>query len=157
MKYRIINILALFLLLSCSTQEEIDWSLIHDERMKEHNHYGITIRPNGDTIIHSAFSIKSHFFDRLDGRYIQYRNSKIAFEQNIENEMLERECRVYYTGGQLMKQINYHKGKRHGKSTIYYRNGTKSMEMYYMQNEKVGVWKYWDNYGQLIKTENYDH
>lgn len=153
--YFFILILVVSHLTSCSTHDKVDWTLIHDAGMKDRVNYGITIRPNGDTIVLSTFSIKIHFHERLDGRYIQFHNNDIVFEFNVINEKKEGESKSYYDSGQLMKRINYHKGEIHGQAIVYHKNGNKQKEMYYDLSERVGVWKYWNENGQLIRTTNY--
>ncbi|WP_171597590.1 toxin-antitoxin system YwqK family antitoxin [Marinifilum caeruleilacunae] len=148
-------IVATCYLLSCSTSKESDLSSIHDEKMKERKVYGITIRPNGDTIVHSALSVKVHFFERLDGTFKAFNNNKLIKEFIVVNGQRNGESKTYYSGGQLMKLVTWLKGKIHGRYVEFHENGTKKKEGFWYETKKIGIWKYWDENGNLIESIDY--
>jgi antitoxin component YwqK of YwqJK toxin-antitoxin module len=46
------------------------------------------------------------------------------------------------------------KWKRNGKSSAYYATGVLEREGMYKNNKRVGIWKYYDAEGKLIREEN---
>jgi hypothetical protein len=63
--------------------------------------------------------------------------------------------KMYYDNGQLGMQINYVMGKREGILTEWAYEGYKSSEVFYKNNYMVGIKKYFDKEGKVIKTEEY--
>jgi hypothetical protein len=62
---------------------------------------------------------------------------------------------MYYDNGQLGSQVDYVRGKREGIMTEWDNDGFKSSEVFYQNNYKVGMKKYFDKKGNVIKTEEY--
>lgn len=46
------------------------------------------------------------------------------------------------------------KWKRNGYSQAFYENGVMEREGYYRNNERYGLWKYYDGAGKLLRTED---
>lgn len=62
---------------------------------------------------------------------------------------------AYYNTGQLMSRASFKNSKYDGKFETWHLNGQKQWEFYYSKGIPTGVWKYWDENGELIKTEKY--
>jgi antitoxin component YwqK of YwqJK toxin-antitoxin module len=45
----------------------------------------------------------------------------------------------------------YTLGLRNGASSVYYENGVLRMEGNYFNNKQIGLWKFYDQKGKLIK------
>ena len=60
-----------------------------------------------------------------------------------------------YSGGSMTKMVHYKANELSGLSTEFYPNGSKKEEGYYIRDEKVGEWKYWDEQGNLSATNNF--
>ncbi|MFA5328476.1 MAG: hypothetical protein WC384_11855 [Prolixibacteraceae bacterium] len=64
-------------------------------------------------------------------------------------------ARHYYPSGQIESIMSYKDNVYHGKCETWFPNGLKASESFYENGKPVGTWKYWDEYGELIKTEEY--
>ena len=71
-----------------------------------------------------------------------------------KDDTLDGESYKYFDGKLTQRQY-YKSGLRTGLSTEYYETGAIKSTGYYVRNEKVGEWKYWDKKGGLINTENW--
>ena len=47
-------------------------------------------------------------------------------------------------------------GKREGKATVYYENGKVNYEGFYKEGKECGVWKFYDEKGNLYNELNKD-
>ena len=56
----------------------------------------------------------------------------------------------YYDDGSIHSITNWSNGSRHGKSTIWHRNGVKAAELEHDHYVAVGTWRTWDEEGRLI-------
>jgi antitoxin component YwqK of YwqJK toxin-antitoxin module len=61
----------------------------------------------------------------------------------------------HYPSGQIESVMSYRNCVFDGKCETWFPNGIKASEVFYEQGKPVGKWKYWNEYGELIKTENY--
>jgi len=61
----------------------------------------------------------------------------------------------YDSYGVLESVMSYRNCVFHGKLETWFSNGVKSSEFFYDSGRPVGVWSYWDEFGELIKTEEY--
>jgi antitoxin component YwqK of YwqJK toxin-antitoxin module len=61
----------------------------------------------------------------------------------------------YYPSGQTESIMSYKDNVYHGKCETWFPNGLKASESFYENGKPVGTWKYWDEYGELIKIEEY--
>lgn len=62
----------------------------------------------------------------------------------------------WYPDGTPRSRGNYFDGRWHGASVHYHRNGQKSQEGRYWEGHKLGVWKYWNEEGELTGIDVYD-
>lgn len=56
----------------------------------------------------------------------------------------------YYDDGSLHSITNWSNGERHGKTTIWHRNGVKAEEFEHSHFVPVGMWTKWDEEGRLV-------
>ena len=63
---------------------------------------------------------------------------------------------AYGENGKLKSECEYLAGERHGKHCVYYDSGIKRYEGENDHDQRIGVWKFWDASGNLIKTVDYD-
>lgn len=61
--------------------------------------------------------------------------------------------KVYYPGGQLLREEYYKKGKKDGIWKEYYETGELKEEMEYSNGIPVGIWKEYYESGKLLKEE----
>ena len=62
----------------------------------------------------------------------------------------------YYPNGQVESFIRYKNGSGHGKSFKYFENGQLKMEYENSNGQQVGLWKWWNDKGELIEQKDYD-
>jgi len=61
----------------------------------------------------------------------------------------------YYPSGQIESVMSYRNNVFDGKCETWFPNGIKASETFYENGKPILSWRYWDEYGNLIKTENY--
>ena len=57
---------------------------------------------------------------------------------------------MWYEDGSKRMKGNYERGKKHGKSTAWHPNAVKWLEQWHHHGAPVGLWKNWNNQGELI-------
>lgn len=71
-------------------------------------------------------------------------------------DILTGKCIFYYKSGKIEKEENHDaQGNIHGTVTTYYPNGKVMQEMIYSQNEINGLYKHYDQAGEIIATGEY--
>jgi len=58
----------------------------------------------------------------------------------------------YYENGNVWSEGFFKDGKSDGKRTTHYENGKIFYEGYYKDDRRVGVWKFYDEKGTLVKS-----
>lgn len=61
----------------------------------------------------------------------------------------------YDQTGQIVSIMSYKDNVFHGKCETWFPNGIKSTEIYYENGKPIGIWKFWNEKGELIKTKKY--
>lgn len=90
------------------------------------------------------------------GIYTSYHdNGKEKLVVNFTHGQKDGIQKMFYDNGQIGSQINYVMGKREGVMTEWAYEGYKSSEVFYKNNYMVGIKKYFDSKGNVIKTEEY--
>ena len=90
------------------------------------------------------------------GLYTSYHtNGKEKIVVNYVNAQKDGIQKIYYDNEQLGSQVNYVMGRREGVMTDWDIEGYKSAEVFYKHNYKVGLKKYFDHKGNVVKTETY--
>ena len=59
---------------------------------------------------------------------------------------------AFYPDSTLWSKGNYTHGLADGSRTVWYPNGQKRFEGEYLKGKEVGLWKFWDEQGKLLKT-----
>ena len=64
-------------------------------------------------------------------------------------------AKKYYPSGQLESIMSYRNSVFDGKCETWFPNGIKASEAFYENGKPIKTWRYWNEYGDLLKTENY--
>lgn len=84
-------------------------------------------------------------------------NGQLIFKGPSPNQPGRKLYVNYYCNG-FKKNEFYHLGLGvDGKMTWWYENGVIESESFYDKNIPIGLWKYYDDSGKLIKTEKYEN
>jgi antitoxin component YwqK of YwqJK toxin-antitoxin module len=90
-----------------------------------------------------------------DGVHVErYDNGVIYMRGDIAGGVRHGEWITFFRDGTLWSKGTYVNGYREGYGISYFPGGKKSSEGYYLKNKMVGVWKFWDEQGNLI-SKNY--
>jgi len=91
------------------------------------------------------------------GEFIEYHPNGGIKMKGIYNDNLEREglWMSFYDNGIKWSESYYSKGKLDGHSLTFYPNGKVRYVGEYRNNEKFGVWMFYDDSGKLTKEEKY--
>lgn len=85
-----------------------------------------------------------------------YESGQIKSESQLKEGRYVGRSRDWYSSGQLwIEQYHNEEGLRHGPYVSWHENGQKAEEGSYHRIEKIGEWKYWDDEGKLIRTEDH--
>lgn len=77
-------------------------------------------------------------------------NAKASFNGNKSN------ITIYHENGTIQEVSEKINGKHHGNVTVYHENGYKKLEGIAKSGYYNGSFKFYNKYGRLIKTVNYD-
>ncbi len=80
---------------------------------------------------------------------------KDEFWNNKKDKINISTTTYFYSNGQLKSVTRYKNGNGHGKSFKYYENGQKEMEFEWENDKQIGIWKWWNEKGELTKTKDY--
>lgn len=61
----------------------------------------------------------------------------------------------YYLSGEIESIMSYRNSVFDGRCETWFPNGVKASETFYENGKPTGTWRYWNENGDLIKTENY--
>ncbi len=94
-----------------------------------------------------------------DGEWIQYyTDGKQIFQKVLYKGGIQDGVQVtYFQSGQIATTGQMKEGKQIGEWTWYYENGMISSSVTYVEGEKEGVQKLYDDLGTLCKEEKFDH
>lgn len=82
----------------------------------------------------------------------------IDFWDKYGNQVIKNGTGVakqYSPSGQIESIMSYKNNVFHGKCETWYPNGIKATELYYENGKPMGTWHYWNENGELIKTEKH--
>jgi antitoxin component YwqK of YwqJK toxin-antitoxin module len=82
-------------------------------------------------------------------------NGQIAEETHYRDDKKEGEWKKYFENGALMASGFYRDGLPEGEMVFYYPDSTLNTQGTYRNGLKYGVWKSWDEQGNLISAEDY--
>lgn len=74
------------------------------------------------------------------------------FHKNKKNSL----WRGYFDDGKNFFERGFDDDKSDGVYKVFYINGQLKEDGHYSHNRKVGTWKYYNEKGDLIKTENFE-
>ncbi len=106
--------------------------------------------------------IWQHFYQSGKRQSIQeYADGKVIninyWDENGKQLVIEGTGVVekHYSSGQLESIMSYRNSVFDGKCETWFPNGIKASESFYENGKPILSWRYWDEYGNLIKTEKY--
>ena len=126
----------------------------------------------GDSLVESAILViidtfetgepmKIHFVDKYnkDSVYEKqyFKSGKLFIEGLLINERREGKWGAYYEDGRIWSIGYYNGGLKHGSSNVYYENGEIRYTKNYEQDVAEGLWKFYDDKGNLIGEIMYEN
>ncbi|HZX62506.1 MAG TPA: hypothetical protein VFE66_04765 [Bacteroidales bacterium] len=84
-----------------------------------------------------------------------YPNKKIQMLGEYKAKKRDGKWIYYYENGNVWSEGFFKDGKSDGKRTTHYENGKIFYEGYYQEDRRVGVWKFFDEKGTLVKSIDY--
>lgn len=103
--------------------------------------------------------VKENLIEYKDGIYTEYypgrKKVKIRGAQD-ENKVRDGKWVLLSDKGEEMSVTFFDKGKREGHAIIKHPNGAINYVGEYLHDEQVGIWKFYDETGKLIKEEDHD-
>ena len=92
--------------------------------------------------------------DKLHGEQIHfYDNKQIKLKSFYTNGFKNGEWIAYFENGKVMQKYNYTHDRLGGSYIEYYENGIIKEEGEYAGDKKYKKWKYFNDKGELLKTE----
>jgi antitoxin component YwqK of YwqJK toxin-antitoxin module len=85
-----------------------------------------------------------------------YPNKKIQMSGEFKEKKRDGKWIYYYENGNVWSEGFFKDGKSDGKRTTHYENGKIFYEGYYQEDRRVGVWKFYDEKGTLVKSVDYN-
>ncbi len=85
-----------------------------------------------------------------------YKEGVKHLEGPIANGKRNGTFKAYYKSGSLMSIGEFIDGKREGKAVVYHENGKVNYEGFYKGGEACGIWKFYDDEGNLYNEVNKD-
>ena len=66
-------------------------------------------------------------------------------------------CNAQNNRNEYQGDVNYKEGKEHAMMELYHQNGKLMLGGFFKEAIQIGVWKYYDENGALINTENFEN
>jgi antitoxin component YwqK of YwqJK toxin-antitoxin module len=86
----------------------------------------------------------------LNGRILVYdENGKTMYDRSYKDNYVEGTTAFYYSNGKLRESYSNENDEREGEATLYSPAGMKIEEGNYKAGMKTGIWKYFDNKGNV--------
>jgi len=86
----------------------------------------------------------------LNGKYVQTsdedQSTKVYY---FNNGLLDGDCFIYASNGNVLEQGKYVDGQKHGKWTNWNEDGQKTGEVKFDHGQRDGKWQIWDEKGIL--------
>jgi hypothetical protein len=86
---------------------------------------------------------------------VKWPDGKIKMQGNYKDGKRTGEWQSFYESGKLNSDEFYTNGQNDGKVDVYYENGQKMYEGENHDGKLSGIWHYWNDKGQLVKTVDY--
>lgn len=110
--------------------------------------HGITVNNPVDKTPHA---VKDSIFN---GEHIEkYSNGVIFMRGDVQGGLRAGEWITFYPSGKIWSKGIYTAGLRQGYGVSYFENGEKSSEGYYKDDQMIGKWKFWDQYGNMKEND----
>ncbi len=100
-------------------------------------------------------------FKDIDGKKewvgeIQFhQNGNKSMEGSIKNGLRYGEWKSYYSDGKIWSKGFFKNGLREGHGLVYYPNGEIQIDGYYAKGERTGIWKSFDEHGNMVSETDY--
>jgi len=83
-----------------------------------------------------------------------YPHNKIQMKGEYKDKKRDGKWIYYYENGNIWSEGFFKNGKSDGKRILYSKNGKIFIEGYYQDDRPVGVWKYYDEQGNLLRIDD---
>ena len=84
-----------------------------------------------------------------------YPKKKIQMIGEYKKNKRDGKWIYYYNNGNIWSEGFFKDGKSDGKRITHYENGKIFYEGYYQEDRRVGIWKFYDEKGNLVKSVDY--
>jgi len=85
-----------------------------------------------------------------------YPNNKIQMEGKYKNNKRNGDWIYYFENGTIWCEGSFLDGVDHGQRIVYYENGQKRYEGSYIKGKQTGIWKFWDEDGDVQKEIDFN-
>lgn len=143
------------------------------------NHLGDTVEATLYSRNGEYSSSGKYFRKSKCGRWFYYKNTNIIGTDEYQNNKLEGECVRYSLDGKIIERKHWKCGKTNGEWQLYYENGQKRLQAFYVEGElhgeihsfsrtgvlrtrgvyknnlKEGEWEFYDESGMLVMKRVY--
>lgn len=96
--------------------------------------------------------------DSTDAKFKEetyYKNGQIRHQGELKNGLKHGHWIFYYENGNVWSEGDFVEGVRNGPSVAYHKNGNKRMEGAYKDGKQVGEWKFYNDKGEYVKSEQF--
>jgi len=103
--------------------------------------------------IYNDVEIKTMFLQAIDSVIVEVIDS---LPEIIISDLDSKKHEEYYDDKTLMLEVKLKDGMKNGTLKMYHANGKLSLKGEYENDKPIGKWKYYDDNGDLIKTNYYN-
>ena len=139
MKKYLISLLVVFAFTGCSKETKV---------MEE-------TYPNGSPKRESVYKVKDASRE-LIRETTWYPNKKLQMVGEFKEKRRDGKWIYYYENGNIWSEGFFKNGKSDGPRILYYENGKIYIEGHYKDDRQVGIWKYYNDKGILLRTDDLD-
>jgi len=110
-----------------------------------------------DSLGHKIFEA-TYNGNEINGNYYSYYfNGQLSAHEAFWRKKKESKQTVtnYYLNGRIQSTGHYRNGNGFGEFVYYYENGQKERELEWGKTGAVGIWKWWNEEGQLTQEKDY--
>ena len=108
--------------------------------------------PNG-TLIATGYYLNQK--KEGEWRYFSKDNGQLILVEDNKNGKVDGKSMVYYETGVLMMERQFVNDVQEGHAKIYYPSGALKEEGDYLHGSKTGIWKAFNEDGDVISSENF--
>jgi antitoxin component YwqK of YwqJK toxin-antitoxin module len=93
---------------------------------------------------------------KSDGKWSTFfPDGRLRWQGGKENGINNGPFTMWYPNGKVKMRGNYKQGGKDGESIIFHMNGAKWREQWHENGKPVGIWKTWDETGNLVEELNH--